>query len=115
MNSTAELVDLKTLLALREAAPQVMPVPWDVARDVVKGLAEQAQKTRPHKDQGGNIYWQASLKEIRDAGQMGEDTSMSSIGRACRTMGLTAWREANGYHVAWSGKQLDILMKYFKV
>jgi hypothetical protein len=35
------------------------------------------------------------------------------LGRALRLMGLTLWRERDGYHAAWSEEQLSILMKHF--
>lgn len=116
MNPTSELFDARTQMALREAAPQVTSVPWDLARKVVKGLEAHGDKTAAHKDPNGKIYWEASLKEIRDAGEIGDDLAVSniSIGRACKVMGLTGWRESNGFHVAWSKDQLDILKKYFK-
>lgn len=117
MNPTTELFDPKTQMELRQAAPQVTNVPWDLARKVVKGLEAHGEKTTPHKDPSGKIYWEASLKEIREAGEIGSEETLSNnrIGRACKIMGLTGWRETDGYHVAWSKDQLDILKKYFKL
>lgn len=114
MNSTTELVDLKTLMALREAAPQVMLVPWDTARLVIKGLIELSAQGAQHEDPTGKKYWQATLKQVHAAGKVSAEASMGSVGKVCRNSGLTLWREGDGYHVAWSKEQLEILKKYFK-
>lgn len=110
----SELVDLKTLLELKNAAPQVMEVPWDTARMVVQGLRELSREGESHVDVQGRRYWEATLKAIHAAGRLPEATAMMVVGKACRSMGLPRWRENDGYHTSWSDGQLAILVKYFK-
>jgi len=93
----------------------VMQVPWDTARMAVQGLHELSVKASAHKDVNGLMYWETTLKELHAAGRLPEATSMTLVGKACRSMGLTLWREGDGYHAAWSDAQLTILKKYFGV
>jgi hypothetical protein len=113
-NGYGDLVSLETLVELKKAAPQVTQVPWEAARMVVQGLGDLSPKTTAHQDFNGLKYWNATLKDIHAAGRLPEETGMNVVGKACRSMGLMLWREADGYHVAWSQAQLDILKKYFK-
>lgn len=113
MAAFSELVSLETLVELKKAAPQVTQVPWDVARMVVQGLRELSVRASAHKDVNGLVYWEATLKDVHAAGRLPEQTSMNLTGKACRSMGLTLWREGDGYHAAWSEAQLSILTRYF--
>jgi hypothetical protein len=117
MNTTQlhDLIDPETWLKLRKVAPKVCQMPRDAARAVVSALAGFASSVEPHEDLDGQSYWQAALREIHEAGAMPKDMSMAHVGAACRLMGLVSWREGDGYHVAWSERQLEILGKYFKV
>jgi hypothetical protein len=109
-----DLLSLEMLVELRKAAPQVTQVPWDAARMVVQGMRELSLGQEAHKDFNGRQYWAATLKEIHAAGRLPEATTMALVGKACRSMGLSLWREMDGYHAAWSDGQLSILAGYFK-
>jgi hypothetical protein len=115
MAAFSELVDLETQVLLKKAAPQVMQVPWDTAQMVVRGLQFLSLKQHAHKDAHERVYWEETLKNVSRAGKLPEETSMMLVGKICRSMGLTLWREADGYHAAWSEAQLTILKKYFGV
>jgi hypothetical protein len=109
-----DLIDLETLMALRKAAPQVTAVPFDTARALVQGLYELSQAQTAHVDADGRKYWAATLKEIRQAARLDEETSMALVGKGCRGMGLVLWRENDGYHAAFSEAQVRILRERFK-
>lgn len=112
----SELLDLDTFVAVKKAAPKVSQVPFDTAQMAVKALAEFSNTHADNRDFDGQKYWRASLKELaKIAGLEEGQVSSRLFGAAYRTMGLTSWREMDGYFAAWSQAQLKILMKYFKV
>lgn len=108
-----DLIDLETQMALRDAAPKVMQVPWDAAQQVVDALHEVAEVATSHRDPNGKVYWETTLKEIAKVGKLPENVNLIMVGRACRQMGLITWRKGDGWHVIFSLKQLRILGDYF--
>jgi hypothetical protein len=116
MQSMSELIDLDTLVAVKKAAPKVTQVPFDRAQAALKSLAMFANAETPSRDIEGQKYWSASLKDMTIlAGSDGNVATCKQFGTAYRTMGLSMWREMDGYHVAWSEPQLKLLKKYFKL
>lgn len=108
----SDLIDLDTYVALVKASPRVTTLPFEKAEMVVDGLKVFSLANQEHWDPDGRQYWAASLKEIHEAGQLGE-TAMISVGKICRMLGLTCWRVSDGYHVAFSAAQLQILIEKF--
>lgn len=111
--SYSQLLDLDTLVAVKKAAPTVTNVPFDVACHVVRAMAEYTKTTSPHIDQNSQIYWQASVKEVTALVAKGAYT-FPQVGRALKSMGIESWRKMDGFYVAWSLTQLEILQKHFK-
>lgn len=113
MNS--DLLDLDTFIALKRAAPNATPIPFDRAQLAVQSLAKFSKSNQPHKDQHGVKYWTAYLKELTGlAGLEVGQVSSNLFGRAYRRMGLESSRVMDGGLVSWSETQLKILKKYFK-
>lgn len=108
-----DLIDLDTYVQLRRAAPQVTPVPRDVARLVVYALGEFSLAHKAHEDLNGQIYWQASLQALSEIGRLNECVASKTIGQTCTLMGLPKTHKNDGNYVAWSKSQLEILQKYF--
>ena len=107
------LLDYRTLAEIQEAAPNVSSVSQGTARLMVKTMRLRSEQSAPKTDVGGVRYWQASLKELHALSGAGESLGLKSIGRTVRAMGLEVWRQFNGYHVAWSEGQLEILQRRF--
>ena len=112
--SFSELLDLDTLVEMKKAAPQVTTVPFDIACWVVRAMNEFSKNNKANIDQNSLLYWQARVKDLHDLGKVDDGISLTQIGRALKAMGLESWRKMDGFHVAWSQAQLDILMKHFK-
>lgn len=110
----SDLMDLDTLVAVKKAAPQVTTVPFDVACWVVRGMADFSRTNKASIDQHGQMYWQSTVKALHEASHFGEDVSLNQVGRALKAMGIDSWRKMDGFHVAWSSAQLDILKRHFK-
>lgn len=107
------LLDYRTLAEIQDAAPRVSSVSFDTAYLVVQTMAARAKQSAPKTDVRGVRYWQASLKELQALAGLGESLGLKSIGRTARAMGLEVWRTYDGYHVAWSEGQLEILQRRF--
>jgi hypothetical protein len=112
--SYSDLMDLETLVLVKRAAPQVTVVPFDVACWVVRGMAEFSAANKASVDQNGQMYWQSTVKALHAAIHVGEEVSLGRVGRALKAMGIDSWRKMDGFHIAWSSAQLEILKKYFK-
>lgn len=112
--SFSELLDLDTLVKVKKAAPTVTVVPFDIACLVVRTMTEYAKTVKANIDQNSQLYWQVRVKDLHEFGKFDEEISLNSVGRALKAMGLESWRKMDGFHVAWSMAQLDILHKHFK-
>ena len=115
MPYSTDLLDLDTLIAMKISAPKVTQVPFDRAQASVQALVKFSAANEPYEDFDGQRYWKAQLKELLKVKDFPEDVMCLHLGRAYRQMGLSGWREMDGYHIAWSETQLEILKKYFKV
>lgn len=109
-----DLIDLDTFVSLRKAAPKVSEMPWDAAKAVAQALCEFSGYEESHEDLDGRKYWEGSLKEIHEAGALGEKFPLMTVGKVCRLIGLVMFRRGDGYHAAWSEEQLAILRRYFE-
>jgi hypothetical protein len=108
-----EILKIETVMALRENAPEVTVPSYDAARAMVKALAMYAAGNASQKDMKGITYWRcalASLMALIDLSAL----SSKMAGDVCRSFQLVMKREHDGYYVAWSQGQLDILSKNIK-
>ena len=112
--SYSQLLDLDTLVAVKKAAPTVTNVPFDMACFVVRAMSEFSKATKANIDQNSQLYWQARVKDLREFANLDVEISLNGFGRALKAMGLESWRKMDGFHVAWSLAQLEILQKHFK-
>ncbi len=110
----ADLLDLDTLVQVKKAAPQVTVVPFDLACWVVRGMDAFTKENKGSIDQYGKVYWESKVSLLHPYCHFDCEVSFQKLGRACKGMGLESWRKMDGFHVAWSLEQLDILKKYFK-
>jgi hypothetical protein len=112
MKSYSDLLDVDTWAQVRNAAPKVTAVPGDTARVVVQSLGTHMRRSSTHEDLTGRKYWEASLGELIEDARVNIEPKF--VGQALRAMGLTLWREGDGYHVAWSEEQFKILKKHLR-
>ena len=110
-----ELLDLDTLVKVRKAAPQVTVVPFDLACWVVRGMARFSKENRASVDPQGQIYWTTTVKSLHGFCQIDVEATLGTLGRTLKAMGLESWRKTDGFHIAWSQAQLEILQGHFKV
>lgn len=107
-----DLLDFDTLAAVKRAAANVTAVPFGAAKQVVEALKNLGNDYRLSVDDENRRYWVASVKDI--SGLIKDDRiTNADIGRALKSLGLETWRKTDGFHVAWSADQLDILKRYF--
>jgi len=107
-----DLIDLDTLLKVKNAAPVVTQIPFDRAQAVVVAMQLFTKSNASHVDVNGQNYWEATVKQIVDLMEL-EGVSAKSVGSTVRAFGLESWRRVDGFHVAWSLEQLNILMESF--
>lgn len=115
MTTFNDLLDFETQIALRDAAPKMAVMPFDMAQEAVRKLAAFSEKNEAHQDLDGRKYWETTLKDLHQGGEFSVIGASKHVGRAYRLMGLYAWRNHDGFHVAWSAEQLKILKKVFKI
>jgi hypothetical protein len=113
--SVSDLLDLETLVKVRKAAPQVTVVPFDLACWVVRGMARFSNENKANVDPQGQIYWTTTVKSLHTYCQFEFEVALGTVGRALKAMGLESWRKMDGFHIAWSQAQLEILQGHFKV
>ena len=101
-----ELLDLETLVEVKKAAPQVT---------VVRGMAKFSGEIKASVDRQGQTYWTATMKSLHAFCEFDFEVSLNLVGRTLKALGLESWRKMDGFHIAWSQAQLDILQAHFKV
>lgn len=109
-----ELLDLDTLVKVKKAAPKVTVVPFDVAAAIAAGMYEFSKQEKCRFDVDSHVYWTTTVKTLSEYCHFGVDVTLGQIGRALKAMGIESWRKTDGFHIAWSQGQLDILMQHFK-
>lgn len=111
----ARILDMATLALLQEEAPKVTVPSYLGYQGVVRSLAMWASMHPANgTDVNGRIYWIAALHDLQPLIAM-QSVTPKQVGNACRNFCLVMKREGDGYCVAWSEKQLDILRKAFGV
>lgn len=108
-----ELIPLTLQAKLREAQPTVTVPSYETARQVLKAMNMYSAGNQAAKDENGKTYWYASIKDLL-ALVDSQVINNKSIGLACNAFQLARKRENNGWHVAWSQSQLDILNETIK-
>lgn len=108
------ILEVSVLAQLQDEAPKVMVPSYEGHKAVVKALVmwSSAQPVSG-TDEQGKTYWIAALHEL--APLTGMDIPAQHMGRACRSFCLVMKREDDGYRVAWSKQQLEILRKEFNM
>lgn len=109
-----ELLDLDTFVQVKKAAPYVTVVPFDMACWIVRGMDCFSRENRASVDQFGQLYWQTTVKTLAEHCKFDAEITLGLVGRTLKAMGLVSWRKMDGFHIAWSLSQMDILKKYFK-
>lgn len=113
MKQTPEFLPLSVQAKLHDAQPAVTIPSYETAVAVVKAMNMFSAGNKSTKDEDGKVYWYASIKDL--LALIGNDTiSHKAIGQACSMFQLARKRENDGWHVAWSQAQLDILNQYVK-
>ncbi len=109
----ARILETSVLAALESEAPKVTIPSYETHKAVVKALAmwSSAHPTSG-ADEDGRVYWIASLQDLMPL-TMIENITPQHMGTACRNFCLSMRRMPDGYHTAWSQKQLDILRGAF--
>ena len=113
MKQTPEFLPLSVQAKLHDARPAVTIPSYETAQAVLKAMNMFSAGNKSTKDESGKTYWYASLKDLMAL--IGSETiSHKMIGQACSVFQLGRKRENDGWHVAWSQAQLDILNQYVK-
>lgn len=108
------ILDVSVLAQLQDEAPKVMVPSYEGHKAVVKALAMwSSAHSVSGVDEHNRAYWIASLQELLPLTGMEASMCAKHAGMACRSFCLVMKREGDGYHVAWSQRQLDILRKAF--
>lgn len=110
----SDLLDLDTFVKVKKASPAVTIIPFDLGCLVVRAMVDYSKTIQPSIDPFSALYWQITLKELTLFVEHPDLISCNQVGRALKAMGLETWRKANGFHVAFSAAQLEILKAYFK-
>lgn len=113
MKQTPEFLPLSVQARLQEVRPAVTIPSYETAQAVLRAMNMFSAGNKATKDEGGKVYWYASIKQL--VALIGNETiSHKMIGQACSVFQLGRRRENDGWHVAWSQAQLDILNQYVK-
>ena len=104
----SDLLDIDTWAEVKKASPKLTIPPIEVTLEALEALSYFMQSKESLKDLEGRDYWTASLKELIDLKLVNGLTPIY-LGKALRAMGMTPWREGDGYHVAWTRAQFNIL------
>ncbi len=110
-----ELLDLETLVKVKRAAPQVTVVPFDLACWVVRGMAKFSEENKGTVDPQGQVYWTTTVKSLHEYCRFDFEVSLNTLGRTLKALGLESWRKMDGFHIAWSWAQFEILRSHFKI
>lgn len=113
MKQTPEFLPLSVQAKLQEARPAVTIPSYETAQAVLKAMNMFSAGNKATRDESGKAYWYASIKDLLSL--TGNDVlTCKSVGQACSVFQLGRKRENDGWHVAWSQAQLDILNQYIK-
>jgi hypothetical protein len=107
------LIDLETEFALRRAAPRIAVNSPFEAKSIVEALIAHSLPERMHIGLDEEPYYLVLLADIQD--DLPESLTPKRAGSLCRVLGLVLRRQKEGFAVAWSQTQLEILSGYFKI
>lgn len=103
-----DILSLEVMSKLKDSAPSVTVPSYEAARAVLKALNMYAAGNKPRKDVRGVVYWHCGLDDLLGLIDVGDLTN-KAVGTICRTFQLVMKRENDGFKVAFSQSQLDIL------
>ncbi len=109
------ILDLHTLAELYEAQPIVSMPENEAAVGLVKALPLFSSQNKRYEGCLGTQYWLAGLKELIELSGLEKSLEERTAGQIYRGLGLVLHRRNDGYKVAWSERQLAILMKIFGI
>lgn len=109
----SRVLKLEVLAELEKNQPHVTLPSFEMHKAVVKALAAWSAANPSQHDMNGLRYWRTGLKELVPLADLGDMFNPHLCGRICRSFQLVSKRENDGYKVAWSDKQLSILLKAF--
>jgi hypothetical protein len=110
--STNTVVSLETMAKLRAARPVVTVPSYEAVQMVVKAIKMLSAGSSPERDVNGVQYWRVALADVV-AVVNNPVMSAKLAGTCCRVCQLPMKRENDGFKVAWSQAQLDILTELF--
>lgn len=113
MKESPEFLPLAVQAQLQDAKPRVTIPSYETAQAVLKAMNMFSAGNKATKDESGRVYWYVSIKELLTLSG-NETLTTNQVGRACGIFQLARKRENDGWHVAWSQKQLDILNEFVK-
>jgi hypothetical protein len=108
-----QILNLEVLAELERAAPRVTVPSYEAHRAVLKALRMYASTNTPQVDISGLLYWCAALHDILPLTDLQGLLAPKIVGNICRNFKMSMKRENDGFKVAWSQKQLDILAQAF--
>lgn len=109
------ILEVSVLAQLQDEAPKVMVPSYEGHKCVVKALAMwSSAQPLSGTDENGRSYWIAALHDLLPLAGLDSLTAIQ-VGKVSRSFCLVMKREGDGYRVAWSQKQLDILRKAFGI
>lgn len=109
-----ELIDLRTLAEIEDAAPVVTAVSVRGAAMVTRALDMYADEHDAEADINGQTYWIAKYDDlVKKIGSTSIDEVV--LGRIVKAMGLERVRKGDGFYVAWSVTQVLILKKHLGI
>jgi hypothetical protein len=111
--STNTVIPLEVMAKLRAARPVVTVPSYEAVQMVVKALKMLSAGSSPERDVNGVQYWRVALADVVSLVNHPVMTA-KLVGSCCRACQLPMKRENDGFKVAWSQAQLDILSEMFK-
>ncbi len=109
----ARILETSVLAALEDEAPKVTIPSYETHKAIVRALVMwSSAHPISGADENGRAYWIAALQDLIPLTGI-NNLPPQHVGTACRNFCLSMRRMPEGYHTAWSQKQLDILRKAF--
>ena len=111
--SSATVIPFETMAKLRAARPTVTIPSYEAVCLVVTAVKMLSAASPAEKDINGMAFWRVALADVT-ALINNPVMTPKMAGSVCRVLQLPMKRENDGYKVAWSQPQLDILKETFK-
>ena len=110
--STNTVISFEVMAKLRSARPVVTVPSYEAVQMIVKAVKMLSAGSKPERDVNGVSFWRVSLSDVVAVVNNPVMTAKLA-GSCCRVCQLPMKRENDGYKVAWSQEQLDILVSVF--